>query len=250
MPIQSGGNLTPFSLEVDPGPLDFMMAGCIAVLLEEDDTPNQAMIGGRIAYAKEMHKQLNILAKERIRTLNKKDITEAEVKAIKDSVGDSVKSAIKKGLSIGQKLFGNQDDQIGFTYVNLVDDEIKSRTLNFPEIFEGDDPKSSSNRYVLSGRIVVGPVPPPVVEICSKEREAVKAKEHQISGLQLRVISLQRQLQTATPQAKAGIRDEIAATNIEADQAIAELPALKTALSKCVSKTTTVNDPGVLVGPG
>lgn len=247
MPITHGGNLTPFSLEVD---LDtaFNMAGCIAVLLEEDETPNAAMIKGRIAYAKEVRKQLNILVKQRLGDVDDSAITDEEIEVIKEAVEGAVKSAVRNALTIGH-LFHNKDDLIGFTYVNLINKEITSKTLRFPEIFNGEDPASSSNRYTLRGRIRVAPVQPPVVEACPKERAAVKAKEQQIKSLQSRVLSLQLQMATAAPQAKPGIRDDIAATNIEKHQAEAELPPLKVALSVCLKKSVLEVDPGGVVAP-
>jgi hypothetical protein len=241
MPIRDGGNLTPFSLEVD---LDsgFNMAGCIAVLLEEDETPNAAMVNGRIAYAGEVHKQLNILVKERIRVNDRGAITTDEIKVIKKAVKDKVLSAVAKKISINQ-VFHNRDDQLGFTYVNLINDEITSKPLRFPEIFEGDDIKSSSNRYVLSGRVTVGPIPPVVVELCPKQRAAVKAKEEQIKSLLLRKMSLQQQLQTASTGAKAGIVAQITATNLEKTRAESDLPPLVAALAACMPNVPPI-DPG------
>jgi hypothetical protein len=245
MPITDGGNLTPFSLEVD---LDtsFNMAGCIAVLLEEDETPNAAMIKGRIAYGKEVHKQLNLLVKKRLGNLNMNAITEAEIKVIKEAVEDRVVSTIRNALAFTQ-LFHNKDDLLGFTYVNLINEEIVTGALRFPEIFNGTDAASSSNRFVLSGRIRVSPVAPPVVEPCTPQRAAVKAKENEIKALQSRVLSLQLQLQSASPGAKAGIKADIEATNIEKHQAEAQLPPLKLALSECLKKNVHEIDPEVVV---
>jgi hypothetical protein len=39
-----------FSAQVDPGPLNFMMVGCVVLLLEEDESPDKAMRAGRNAY--------------------------------------------------------------------------------------------------------------------------------------------------------------------------------------------------------
>src|SRR5262245_27213518 len=55
-----------FSGQVDPGPLNFMMAGCVVVLAEEDETPDKAILAGRDAYASAIHQELNNLIKERI----------------------------------------------------------------------------------------------------------------------------------------------------------------------------------------
>ena len=42
------------------------LLGCVAVLLEEDETRQSDMVFGRIAYTKEMEKQLNDLMRKRI----------------------------------------------------------------------------------------------------------------------------------------------------------------------------------------
>ena len=233
--INVPSSLSPRSFQVDPGPLNFMMAGCITVLLEEDETPEKAIIAGHRAYAKEIHNQLNALVKKRISSVDKSDIKEEEIKVIRGAIESKVKSAVKANLSIGQKLFDNQDDFLGFTFVNFVNENIQSKTFDFPEIFEGANRQSSSNRFVLSGSVTSGPVPPDPVELCPKQRAAVNAKLQEIKGLHSQVAGLQQQLQTATPQQKAGIVAAIKATNAEITQAEAELPPLETALKVCLS---------------
>jgi hypothetical protein len=74
------------------------------------------------------------------------------------------------------------------------------------------------------------------IELCPRERAAVKAKVDQIRGLLGEVTTLQEQLQHATPQEKSGIAAEITATNIEKARAEAELPALEAALKACLPK--------------
>lgn len=228
-------SLSPRSFQVDPGPVNFMMAGCVTVLLEEDETPEKAIIAGHTAYAKEINKQLNSLVKKRIAKLDTKNITDVEIKEIRDAVKSKVKSAIKDNLSLGQKLFDNQDDLLGFTFVNFVNNDIQTKTFDFPEIFEGDNRQTSSNRYVLSGSMTSGPVPPDAVELCPKQRAAVNAKVQEIKGLQSVVVSLQQRLQTAATQAKAAIIDEIEATDADIAKAESELPALEAALKVCLS---------------
>src|SRR6476620_5861510 len=137
--INIPSSLSPRSFQIDSGPVNFMMAGCITVLLEEDETPEDAIIAGHTAYAKEINKQLNSLVKKRVAKLDTSDITDVEIKDIREAVKSKVKSAIKDNLSIGQKLFDNQDDLLGFTFVNFVNKDIQTRSFDFPEIFEGDN---------------------------------------------------------------------------------------------------------------
>lgn len=247
--IRVPASLSPRSFEVDRGPSDFMMAGCIAVLLEEDETPENAILAGHLAYKKEIDKQLNALVSKRISDVDKSDIKEAEIKVIREAVKSKVKSAIKDNLSTRQKLFDNQDDFVGVTFVNFVNDDIQSKTFNFPAIFEGDNPQSSVNRYVLSGSVTSGPVPADPVELCPTQRAAVNAKVQEIKGLQSVVLSLQRQLATAPTQAKADIVDEIEATRVDITKAEAELPALEAALRVCLLAhpgTPDISNPGVV----
>src|SRR4051794_24066763 len=58
-----------FDMDLDSGPYPKMI-GSIAVLLEEDSTPDSSIILGRIAYAKEIENQLNILVSKRLQTGN------------------------------------------------------------------------------------------------------------------------------------------------------------------------------------
>lgn len=145
-----------FTAQIDPGPLNFMLAGCIVVLLEEDDTPDRAMFAGRNVYAEGIHEQLNKLIKERIRTLNRGPVTDAEVRAIRDAIAPRVGSAIASNLTLRQKLFGNQDDQLGFAHVTFIGNEITTRNFQFPEFVE----PGGKNRFVLNGSLNVAGVGP------------------------------------------------------------------------------------------
>ena len=245
-------SLSPSCFQVYSGPVNFMMAGCVTVLLEEDETPEDAIIAGHTAYAKEIDKQLNALVKKRVAKLDTSDITDVEIKAIRDAVKSKVKSAISDNLSLGQKLFDNQDDLLGFTFVNFVNKDIQTRTFDFPEIFEGDKQQASSNRYVLSGSMTLGPIPPDPVELCPEQKAAVKAKVQEIKGLNSEVVSLQQQLQSATPQQKAAIIAEIKAVRADITKAEAELAVLEGALKACLSNlhvgTLDESDPVVVKG--
>ena len=52
-----------FDMDLD---VDHTMVGCIAVLMEEDETPQSSIVLGRIAYAKEIETQLNELVHKRL----------------------------------------------------------------------------------------------------------------------------------------------------------------------------------------
>jgi hypothetical protein len=228
-----------FDMDLDAaGP---KLLGCVAILLEEDETRQSDMVFGRIAYAKEMEKQLNDLMRKRIQTGNRGPLTEAEKNAIKAAVTAKVEDAVGSHQSVWD-LFRDQDDPLGFTYKIVPEndgDTIHAQTFDFPEItttkrnvFE----TVVTDRYVLSGEITIAAVPGATVDLCAGPRAALDAKKQEISSLQHRVGSLQQMLQHATPQQKPGIVQEIGATNALLDQAEAALPALEAALAGCIER--------------
>jgi hypothetical protein len=207
------------------------LVGCIAVLMEEDETPDSSIILGRIAYSKEIDKQLNDLAKKRILSGDLGPVTNAEINAIKSAVLAKVKDAIGSNQSIWN-VFTNQDDNLGFTYKAFTDSEIQFQYFDFPEIVSDD----SKDRFVLSGGISLGPVPTDPVDLCATPRAALNAKKDEITSLQHRVTMLQDELHHATPQQKPAIIAEIKETNSLITQDEAELPALQAALDSCISR--------------
>lgn len=248
--------LARFSAIIDPEDGIFAMAGCIVILLEEDETPEKAIEAGQRAYAAEIHRQLNELIKKRIVTFDKSPVRQEEMKVIRDSVKSKVKSAVKSELTLRQKLFGNQDDFLAFTHVTFTGkEELVSKDFDFPELFNGETPEKSSNRFVLTGSLTVGEVPPPPpADPCARQREALQKKREEIRGFHLMVQSLQKQLQTAGPAQKAGIVKQIKATNEKIALLEAELPGLEAALKGCEKNplSGTHVDPGggILVGGG
>ncbi|RJF90774.1 hypothetical protein [Sphingomonas cavernae] len=223
-----------FDMDLDSQPRPKMI-GCIAVLMEEDETPQSSIVLGRIAYSKEIEVQLNALAHRRIQMQDFGPITDAEINAIRDAVKSKAEAAIGSNQSIWD-FFRNQDDTIGFAYKVFqypvsdpaTDAEIRFQYFDFPEITSG-----SSDRFVLSGGLSLGPVTTTPVDRCAGPRAALKAKMDEIAGLRKRVSLLQQQLHRATPQQKAAIVDQISETNAAIDQAEAQIPALQAALDAC-----------------
>jgi hypothetical protein len=261
-----------FDMDLDaPGP---KLLGCVAILLEEDDTRQSDMVFGRIAYTKEMEKQLNALMQKRIQTGDRGPLTDAEKNAIKAAVTSKVTEAVESHQSIWD-FFRDQDDPLGFTYKIFPEteataenapgetDTIHAQTFDFPEITSTKEVTVSdsvppvqvvTDRYVLSGEITIGAVPGDTVDLCAAQRAAFEAKKQEVASLQHRVMSLQQQLQHATPQQKPAIIHEIGATNDLIDQAEAALPALEAALNACLAHFHSHDhvDPNdvVVVGPG
>jgi hypothetical protein len=210
---------------------DHTLLGCIAVVMEEDETPQSSIVLGRIAYSNEIEKQLNDLVAARVLAGDFGPVTDAEIDAIRAAVKSKVEDAIESNQSIWD-IFRNQDDQVGFTHRAFSGPEIAAQFFDFPEIRSDD----STNRYILSGSLSVGAIPSDPVDLCATERAAVKAKQDEIKGLQTRRSLLQGQLQHATPQQKAAIVAEIGATNDLIAQAEADLPALQSALDACIAR--------------
>jgi hypothetical protein len=88
------------------------------------------------------------------------------------------------------------------------------------------------------------------VDLCAGPRASVAAKQQEIASLQHRVTALQQMLQSATPQQKPAIIQEIQHTNDLIDQSEAALPGLEAALNACIGRFDThVDIGGVVVSP-
>ena len=224
------------------------LVGCVAVLMEEDETPDSSIVLGRIAYSKEIDKQLNDLVHKRLVSGDFGPITDEELRAIKAAVQGKVEQAVGSNQTIWN-VFTNQDDNLGFTYRGFMDSEIAGQNFDFPEI-KNDN---SSNRFVLSGELSIRSIPVEPVDLCATQRAAVAAKKSEIAALQGRVTMLQNELHHATPQQKSGIVAEIKATNDLIAQAEGELPALEAALDSCQHRHDlgdVHNDPTIVIDPG
>lgn len=213
--------------------------GCIAVLMEEDSTPQSSIVLGRIAYSKEIDNQINQLVKKRILANDDGPITDPELSAIRKAVTEKVEAAVGSNQGIWA-IFRNQDDNIGFTYVSYGDGTLKdladSATKTMPMEFGEISNESGSDRFALSGTISIAGQGPTVQDLCASERAPVTAKEREIKGLQTRRGVLQIELQNAPPNQKAAIVDEIEATNQAITTAEQELVPLQAALDDCIAR--------------
>jgi hypothetical protein len=241
------------SFDFDPDAFGPKLLGCVAVLMEEDDTRQSDIVFGRIAYTKEMEAQLNNLIRKRIQANNDDPLTEDEIATIKTAVTSKVKAAVGAHQSVWD-LFRNQDDALGFTYKIFPDTSggaFEAQTFEFPEIVTTkEDSDVVTDRFVLTGELTVGAVPGATVDLCAGPRASVAAKQQEIASLQHRVTALQQMLQSATPQQKPAIIQEIQHTNDLIDQSEAALPGLEAALNACIGRFDThVDIGGVVVSP-
>lgn len=230
-----------FDLDMDSvGP---KLLGCVAVLMEEDDTRESDIVFGRIAYTKEMEKQLNDLMRKRIVTGDDGPLTEEEIDTIKSAVTVKVEEAVGGHQSIWD-LFRNQDDALGFTYKIFPETSgqaIETLAFTFPEIMTLKEGSSNvvTDRYELTGELIVTAVPRTIPDRCAGPREQLGERREEVSSLQHRVTALKQMLQSATPQQKPGIIHEIGATNDLIAAAEAALPGLEAALDACTGRFDT-----------
>lgn len=89
------------------------MIGCIAVLMEEDNTPASAIARGHEALDRNVRDKLaQVLG---TLSISKTEPTDEDIAALSGQIGDAVRSAIGDGVNVFDWLggFGNMDDQIG-----------------------------------------------------------------------------------------------------------------------------------------
>ena len=223
------------------------LLGCVAILLEEDDTRESDMVFGRIAYSKEMEKQLNDLMRKRIQTNNNDPLTEDEKNTIKAAVTAKVEDAVGSHQSAWD-WFRDQDDSLGFTYKIVPEhdgDTIHAQTFEFPEItttkqvkvFDTVPPLTVvTDRYVLSGEITIGAVPGGTVDLCAGPRAALEAKKQEITSLQHRISSLQQTTPARDPPAE--VRDRAGDRRHQRPHrpSRSSPPSLEAALAACIDR--------------
>jgi hypothetical protein len=209
------------------------LIGCVAVLMEEDETPHRSIVAGRVAFSKEMESQLEALASRRLAAGDMGPITPGEIQAIKSAVESKVRAAIGRNQRIWG-LFRDQDDNLGFTFRMFSGSELKFQYFDFPEMASPGS-GTPKNRFVLSGGLSLGPVPAqPPVERCAGQRAAVRAKSAEIEVLHTRKSLLQQQLQYAAPSQKADLIQAISETGAQITRAESELTPLQVALDACL----------------
>ncbi len=89
------------------------MLGCLAVLMEEDNTPSSAIARGHEALDRSVRDKLTGFLGTL--SISKQEPTDEDIDALSDQIGNAVKSAIGDGVNVLQWIgaIGNMDDQIG-----------------------------------------------------------------------------------------------------------------------------------------
>ena len=94
--------IDPFATSVSGTPSVPATVGCVVLVLEQNDTPDNAVAAGHAALNSSLQQQLNAL----IPTFNSihKKVTPADIETIKQKVQDAVTQAIKDALSNWDKI--------------------------------------------------------------------------------------------------------------------------------------------------
>ena len=206
------------SVRLDDGGSNKVMLGALVVLLEQDDTPDNAIKRGHDAFRQSVDFQLNKYVDEHIDELMVRIPTFEELEAIASAIQKATTSAIKSQLSLAQKLFGNQDDFLGYTFALLLGSQVTNpngNNLVFPLIEKdefqpgnfGQPVQVGHQSYeIIGGRITVEPfVPDP----CASQVLAFNRARTAVEQIQQRISRLQEQLRDASFTEKQDLLNEI-----------------------------------------
>ena len=224
--------------------LNFRRLHLIVALLESDETPQRAMRAGYMAFTS----QLGIAIGERL--LELRDANDEQTKEIVENITEDVegrvRSAIKNGLTSGEKarvFFGtlNLDDTLGSNSLRLSEadetnngrplpDRLEARTftLNF-EVTGPEIPLIGRqfSKYEIRGRLEMRPV---VIEQCQPQINGVMSAQSVVNTVESEIKRLQDQLAGKTapdPElTKPEIHAEISRLRNE------EMPVAEAALSR------------------
>ena len=116
-----------YATALEDGGLDAMFAGCLCVLIDQDNTDGDAIKAGHIAFADSAHDALNEVASDLVgQVLNgeEPDVTPGRIALIRQKIRADVEGAIR-GAQNWRDLFDDQDDFIGFGFQMFSASQIK-----------------------------------------------------------------------------------------------------------------------------
>ena len=239
-----------FQVNLEGGGLDLVMLGVLVVLLEEDDTPDDAIAAGYDEFRTAVHRELNKFVNEH--GLN--EPTEEQIEKIVDAVRSSVKDAIADELGFWEGLCDNQDDTIGFARAMFF--QLKEPPTPTADVF--DLPAIDADAFQL---VIKNTFPPqfelvkvghhhyefvrPLLKlqkvegVCNEQVDMVKDAGHKLKALRGRVNKLKTQLAKAQTNKKPEIRKRIKdVRKSQIPQARAAYDAALRALRDCRIRTT------------
>ncbi len=121
-----------FEVKLEGTAFNVAMLGVLAVLMEEDDTPDDAIAAGYKEFRKALHRELNRHVSENGLVPPNDDQKEEIV----DAVRSSVKDAIADELGFFEGLCDNQDDNIGFSLAIFFGADLKEPPAPTVKVFE------------------------------------------------------------------------------------------------------------------
>jgi hypothetical protein len=182
--------LKPIPLTTPIGSIDEVggMIGCIAVLMEEDDTPAAAIARGHEALDRNVRDELTAVLGTL--SVSNQEPSEEDITAMTDRIGDAVKQSIKDGVSVLDWIvaFGNMDDQIGsavFRFSHSQLEQAGAVPIPFSRRWrnEGD--------WELFGHITAVPIRRPESRCCEELKRRMAALEKRVAAHEKRILKLE-----------------------------------------------------------
>lgn len=167
------------------------MIGCIAVLMEEDNTSNGAIQLGHEALDRSVRDRLQEVMGRL--SITNPEPTEADINAMSAAIGSAVSDAIRHGVSIGDWIFalGNMDDMVGsevFRFSHNALEAAAGTGIPFNKRWpsEGD--------WEIFGRVRATVVPRPRQDekCCEEMRGKIRELEAKLSAHGKRIFLLER----------------------------------------------------------
>jgi len=217
----------------------------VVALLENDETPEDAMEDGFKAFNSELRAAIadNLFA---LSAANEEE-TKAITDTISERVAGRVKSAIENGLSAYEKAkvfagFLNLDDSIGSDFKSFGKDSLgpAAFTLHFEAKGKILGVFDTLSEYEIEGQLQIKPV---VVDRCHAQINAVNAAQAVVNGIEAEIQALQNELKgggEGPSLPKSFIIAEI--KRIRAEElapAVADLQAARAALKACREQPST-----------
>ena len=157
------------------------VVGCVVVLMEEDETPDSAIIRGHEALDREVRDRLTALLQTL--SIGKTEPTDEDIVAMADQIGGAVKDAIGAGVSVVDFIlaFGNMDDQIGsetFRFSHKQLEAMGGAPIPFSKRWdnEGD--------WEIFGSITATPIRTPDSKCCQRLNKRVEELEARLKRLE------------------------------------------------------------------
>ena len=186
------------------------MIGCIAVLMEEDNTSNSAIALGHEALDRTVRDKLaKVLG---TLSISKSEPSEEDIAALTDQIGQAVESAVGHGVSVLDWLvaFGNMDDQIGSALFRFSHKQLEeSGGVSIPFSRRWD----SEGDWELFGHIKATPIrrpQPPESKCCEELKRKVKELERALAEHEKRLGRIEADLEAQSKGfASAQVRNKI-----------------------------------------